>query len=77
MCLAIPAKILSIMETTAELDMGGNRLRADVSLVPEVKVDDYVMVHAGFALQIYDEAEALATLEIFQEYAESLETDAK
>lgn len=72
MCLAIPAKVLSIAGNTAELDMAGNRLSADVSLVPEVKLDDYVMVHAGFALQIYDEAEALATLAIFREYAEKL-----
>ncbi|MDF7826545.1 HypC/HybG/HupF family hydrogenase formation chaperone [Pontiellaceae bacterium B12227] len=77
MCLAMPAKVLSIAGTTAEMDMGGNRIQADVSLVPEVKVDEYVMVHAGFALQIYDEAEALATLELFNEYAESLKADSK
>ena len=76
MCLAIPARILSINGGSADLDMAGNRLSADISLVPDVVPGDFVMVHAGFALQKYDEAEALATLEIFREYAGHLEGEA-
>ena len=69
MWLAIPARILAINGSSADLDMVGNRLSADISLVPEVVPGDFVMVHAGFALQKYDEAEALATLDILRDYA--------
>lgn len=75
MCLAIPARVLVIHENMGELDMAGNRLSVDLSMVPEVKLGDYVMVHAGFAMQIYDEDEALATLEILREYAGLVETE--
>ena len=75
MCLAVPAKILAIEESVAQLEMGGNRLAADISLVPEVVVGDYVMVHAGFAIQKYDEAEALSTLDLLSEYVEKIEIE--
>lgn len=77
MCLAIPARILSINGSSADLDMAGNRLSADISLVPDVMPGDFVMVHAGFALQKYDEDEALATLDLFREYAGHLEGETK
>jgi hydrogenase expression/formation protein HypC len=73
MCLAIPAQILSIEGTVAQLEMGGNRLAAEISLVPEVVVGDYVMVHAGFAIQKYDEDEALKTLALFREIVKGME----
>ena len=73
MCLAIPAKILSIEGTVAQLEMAGNRLASDISLVPDASVGDYVMVHAGFAIQKYDEVEALKTLDLFREMVEGLE----
>jgi hydrogenase expression/formation protein HypC len=73
MCLAIPAQILSIEGTVAQLEMAGNRLAADISLVPDAAVGDYVMVHAGFAIQKYDEDEALRTLDLFREMAEKME----
>jgi hydrogenase expression/formation protein HypC len=72
MCLAIPAQILSVRGSSAELDMAGNRLSADISMVPDAVPGDFVMVHAGFAIQKYDETEALATLDILREYAEQL-----
>ena len=77
MCLAIPARILSINGSSADLDMVGNRLSADISLVPDAQPGDFVVVHAGFALQKYDEAEALATLDILREYAGPLEEEAE
>lgn len=73
MCLAIPAQILSIEGSAAQLDMAGNRLSADISLVPDAAVGDYVMVHAGFAMQKYDEDEALKTLELLREVADAIE----
>jgi hydrogenase expression/formation protein HypC len=68
-CLAVPAKILSISGPRAEVDVMGNRMSADLSVLPDVRVGDYVIVHAGLALQKYDEDEALRTIELFRELA--------
>jgi hydrogenase expression/formation protein HypC len=68
-CLAIPGKILEIDKKSnhALVDYGdGTKRRANISLV-DVKVGDYVIVHAGFAIQILDEQEAQETLALFRE----------
>ena len=70
MCLAIPAKILKIDGTMATVDMDGNTTSTDVSMVPGAKVGDYVIIHAGLAIQIYDEREARESLEAFRQLAE-------
>lgn len=70
MCLAVPAKIFAIENTTATLTMEGNIIHADLSIVPDAKVGDWVIVHAGFAIQIYDEQEALETLKLLREVAQ-------
>lgn len=70
MCLAIPAKIVSIKEETAQVDFGEGVLReVNVTLV-NAKVGDYVLVHAGYAIQILDEKEALETLRLWNEILE-------
>lgn len=69
MCLAIPGKIVNIDTETqsAIVDYGGGtKQKANVSLV-EVKIGDYVLVHAGFAIQVLDEKEAKETLALFRE----------
>ncbi|HER45299.1 MAG TPA: HypC/HybG/HupF family hydrogenase formation chaperone [Thermoplasmatales archaeon] len=69
MCLAIPGKIIELDDTTqsATVDYGsGTKRKANVSLV-EVKKGDYVLVHAGFAIQVLDEKEAQETLALFRE----------
>ena len=69
MCLAIPGKIVSIDEKKehAIIDYGdGTKRNANVSLV-DVKIGDYVLVHAGFAIQVLDEKEANETLDLFRE----------
>jgi len=67
MCLAIPAKIVSIKEEKAQVDFGEGVLRnVNVTLV-NAKVGDYVLVHAGYAIQILDEKEALETLRLWNE----------
>ncbi len=58
MCLAIPAKIMSIKGTNAEIDVGGNIKEINILLTPEVKIGDYVLIHAGFAIQVIDEKSA-------------------
>lgn len=70
MCLSIPAKILEINDDKAVVSIGGTNVNADLSLIEDVSVGDYVLVHTGFALQKIDEEEALSTLDLFREYAE-------
>ena len=70
MCLAIPGKIDKIQEKKAWVDYGdGTRRKVDLTLV-DAAVGDYVLVHAGFAIQKLDEKEARETLRIFQEILE-------
>lgn len=67
MCLAIPAKIISLEGIKAQVDFGQGVLReVDVSLV-EAKLGDYVLVHAGYAIQLLDEKEALETLSLWND----------
>lgn len=58
MCLAIPSKITSIKGNTAEIDVGGNTKEINITLTPEAKVGDYVLVHAGFSINVIDEKSA-------------------
>ena len=69
MCLAVPAKIISLNGASAEVDIMGNRMTADVSVLPDAAVGDYILVHAGFGIQIYDEEEARLTLDLINELA--------
>ncbi|HYB68423.1 MAG TPA: HypC/HybG/HupF family hydrogenase formation chaperone [Candidatus Acidoferrales bacterium] len=67
MCLAIPAKVVSRKEDKAEVDFGEGVLReVNITLV-EANVGDYVLVHAGYAIQVLDEKEALETLRLWNE----------
>ncbi|MGI6360769.1 MAG: HypC/HybG/HupF family hydrogenase formation chaperone [Bacillota bacterium] len=57
MCLAIAGKITKIMEQTAVVDYDGVSAEASLQLMPEVAVGDYVLVHAGFAIQVLNDEE--------------------
>lgn len=72
MCLAVPAKVTSINGPTATVDVMGNATTADISLLEDVKIGDYVLVHVGFAIQKYDEEEARITLDLLKELAEKM-----
>jgi hydrogenase expression/formation protein HypC len=68
MCLAVPGRIVEItgedpLFRSARVDYGGVVKEACLAYVPEAVVGDFVIVHAGFALTLLDEAEALKTLE--------------
>lgn len=67
MCLSIPGKIIKIEDDTAEVAVGGTIVNIGIQMVDNVKVGDFVLVHAGFALQIIDEKEALITLQLLRE----------
>ncbi len=73
MCLAVPGKVLEIDGDTARVDFGGITREANVVLVPEAAVDSYVLVHAGFAIQVLNETEAEETLSLFRQLAEALD----
>ena len=77
MCLAVPGKIIELDGATARVDFGGITREANVSLVPEAAVDSYVLVHAGFAIQVLNESEAEETLSLFRQMAEALDEDGK
>ena len=70
MCLAIPGKIMEINGDQAKVDFGDNTAReVNISLV-DVKVGQYVIVHAGFAIEILDEKSAKETLKLWDEILE-------
>ena len=67
MCLAVPGKIVERSGDEAVVDLQGNRLKVSTALTPEVKVGDWVLVHAGFTITQLDEAEALETWDYLQQ----------
>ena len=76
MCLALPGQIISLSDhndtlaRTGRVNFSGVSKEISLAYVPEAKVNDYVIVHAGFALSILDEAEAQASLQAFQDLAD-------
>ncbi|MDR0523314.1 MAG: HypC/HybG/HupF family hydrogenase formation chaperone [Candidatus Methanoplasma sp.] len=70
MCLAVPGKIIRIDGSDGQIDFGGVVRRANMSLV-EAKVGDWAVVHAGFAIEIMDEAEAEETIRLWNEVLDS------
>jgi hydrogenase expression/formation protein HypC len=67
MCLAIPARIVELEGDRAVVDAMGNRWRAKTTLLPEAKLGDLVLVHAGFAISRVDEEEAKETWQLLAE----------
>jgi len=67
MCLATPSKIVNIKDDMATIDVGGVQRSASLLLVDDPKVGDYVIVHAGFAINKINEQEALETLKLIRE----------
>lgn len=67
MCVAVPARIVRVQGGMALVDLEGVRRDVSLALVDDVAVGDYVIVHAGFAIQRLDEQDALATLELLSE----------
>ncbi|WP_102692222.1 HypC/HybG/HupF family hydrogenase formation chaperone [Rummeliibacillus pycnus] len=63
MCLAVPAKVISIEEEKALVDVMGARMYAGIIFVPGVKINDYILLHAGQAMTIVDEKFAKESIE--------------
>ena len=72
MCLAIPLKIIDISGNTATGEALGMTREIRVDFIPEPKVGDYVIVHAGFAIERLGEEQALEDLETWEELDDAL-----
>lgn len=70
MCLAIPGAITDIDGTTATIDMLGVTRQISVALTPSAQQGDWVLVHAGFAIEVIDAEEAERTIELVRELDE-------
>jgi hydrogenase expression/formation protein HypC len=70
MCLSVPAQVMKIDGENAEVSVGGTIMNANLSMVDDVNVGDYILLHTGFALQKIDEEEAIETLKTFDEFDE-------
>ncbi len=72
MCLAVPGKIISIegddpLIRTGKLELSGVRKEVSLAYVPEAKIGDYAIIHAGFAISLVDEEEARETIEFIKQ----------
>jgi len=77
MCLAVPARIVELEEDRAVVDAMGNRWKAKTTLLPDAKIGDLVLIHAGFAISLVDEEEAKKTWQLIAEISEFDETPNK
>jgi hydrogenase expression/formation protein HypC len=72
MCLSVPAKIVQIEKNMAKAEVGGLLREISIDLCPEIAVGEYVLIHAGFAIQRLDEKEAKETLDLLKQLMPSL-----
>lgn len=77
MCLAIPARIVELEGDRAVVDAMGNRWKAKTTLLPQAKLGDLVLIHAGFAISLVDEEEAKKTWQLIAEISEFEDTPNK
>ena len=75
MCLAIPARIIELDGDKAVVDAMGNRFKARTTLLPEAKLGDLVLIHAGFAISLVDEEEGKKTWQLISEINEFMDTE--
>ena len=71
MCLSVPARIISIEGNWAEVSVGGTIFRAGLQMIENAMPGDYVLLHAGFAIQKISEEEAAETLRLLREMDDS------
>jgi hydrogenase expression/formation protein HypC len=80
MCLAIPARIVELVDVDARIakvEISGVRRNVSVALCPEAGIDDWVLVHVGFALSQIDEHEARETLALLERMGEAYEQEVR
>ncbi|MDP2922589.1 MAG: HypC/HybG/HupF family hydrogenase formation chaperone [Candidatus Omnitrophota bacterium] len=77
MCLAYPMRVEEIKDTRAIVSAEGIKKEINIEFLKDVKIGDYVMVHAGFAIEKFDSKEAKKTIEYFKEYKDALRKTSK
>jgi hydrogenase expression/formation protein HypC len=76
MCLAIPAKVVLVSENRiAQVDIHGVQRTVSLDLVPDADMDSWVLVHAGYAIQVVDEQFAAESWELIKELADAVEDE--
>ncbi len=70
MCIAVPCQVISIKENMATVEIGGVKREARIDLLEDVSIGDYVILHAGFAIQRLDADDAQETLRLLKEMTE-------
>ncbi|MEE9376771.1 MAG: HypC/HybG/HupF family hydrogenase formation chaperone [Candidatus Lokiarchaeia archaeon] len=75
MCLAIPGKILEIDQNSALVDFDGIKQNVIIALIQNPEIGKYVIVHAGYAIEMMNEKEALEAIELWREIAEEQDLD--
>ncbi len=80
MCLGIPAQIVELVDTEggiAKAEISGVRRNVSIALCPEAEVDDWVLVHVGFALSRIDEEQARETIALLEQMGEAYEQEVR
>ncbi len=72
MCLSVPARIVVIDGDMADVSVGGAIFRAGLQMVENIRVGDYVLLHAGFAIEKLNEEDALETLRLLKEMDDAM-----
>ncbi len=72
MCLAVPAKVIEIDGQMAKVEVEGVSRMVSTMLVPDLKLGDYIIAHAGFALHVVDEKDALESIELLKQLAQAM-----
>ena len=73
MCLSIPARIISIEDSMAEVSCGGTIFKAGLQMIENAKPGDYILLHAGFAIQKISDEEAVETLRLLKEMKDAMD----
>lgn len=72
MCIAIPLEVVKIKDNLAKVSIGKTSREVRLDLMDEVKVGDFILVHAGFAIEKLDKEEAEKSLSLFKEIADEI-----
>ena len=78
MCLAVPMKLVEISGPgVGKVDAGGVKTDVSLAMAPHATVGDYLIIHAGFAIEVLDQEEAMIRLDLFRELAEVTRNEAQ
>lgn len=72
MCIAIPAKVIEIYENESLVDFGKIKKKVNTFFIEDIKLGDYVLIHAGCAIEKISEKEAMETIKVFKMISDEL-----